>query len=511
MENLFGNKDILWICLIGLFAIGVMIFITPFGVGVDPDSLSYMEAADNLDMGKGYVVHGDSLPYYPPLYSIFLIGTKFFTDDMVQGVRFLNALVFGLNVITFGIAVYFTVDGNIRFVGLVMFVIMISAPLIILHSMIYSEPLFILFTLSALLTLSFFVDQPSKTLFVLSVVFLVLAIFTRYVGIALIPAAVLSVLVLGSNRHLIRRIRDALALLLLVSLPVGILFARNMFVAGTAANLKTVYHPISWSHIQRVIFTLNGFFLPIRITFWLRALLFFLMMAFLILGLGYNFTHGRKTSKSQSLSMQISTTSFFLLLTYLIFLFVSISLFNAHTPIDTRLLSPVFIFLIISASGIASNLSKITDKNLVWLSWVFVIGLTILINFYPTITKAIEIKRIGLGYTSRNWRDSDSISYVRQLEEDKKIYTNGADAIKFLSGKLSFSIPRTLYPGTMEENEQFDHEMKTMCTEIKQGEAILILFDSIAWRWYFPNQEKIEATCKVPILQRFSDGTVYGE
>jgi hypothetical protein len=53
--------------------------------------------------------------------------------------------------------------------------------------------------------------------------------------------------------------------------------------------------------------------------------------------------------------------------------------------------------------------------------------------------------------------------------------------------------------------------MKTMCTEIKQGEAILILFDSIAWRWYFPNQEKIEATCKVPILQRFSDGTVYGE
>ena len=112
-------------------------------------------------------------------------------------------------------------------------------------------------------------------------------------------------------------------------------------------------------------------------------------------------------------------------------------------------------------------------------------------------------------YTSQQWRDSESIAFIKSLTRNARIYSNCPDVIRFLAEKESLSIPEKISPLTMEPNHQYKEEIEAMCEDIRNNNAILVYFKLIDWKWFLPTPDEVESICQISILKQLSDGTIY--
>ncbi len=88
----------------------------------------------------------------------------------------------------------------------------------------------------------------------------------------------------------------------------------------------------------------------------------------------------------------------------------------------------------------------------------------------------MEIQNNGLGYTSKQWKNSETMKYIKLLPDNVKIYSNGADVLNFLTEKQSLSIPVKTFSNTMETNSLFNEQLDTVCKDITEREALLVYF-----------------------------------
>ena len=111
--------------------------------------------------------------------------------------------------------------------------VLVALPLAHSASTLLSEPLFILFTILALMPLESFLNRRSgRRVLALAAGFAALAALTRYVGVVLIFSGVL-MLLMRRDIPLRIRLRDALAFGAISSLPLAVAMTRNYLVSGT--------------------------------------------------------------------------------------------------------------------------------------------------------------------------------------------------------------------------------------------------------------------------------------
>ena len=128
------------------------------------------------------------------------------------------------------------------------------------------------------------------------------------------------------------------------------------------------------------------------------------------------------------------------------------------------------------------------------------------------VRTAVAFRENGLGYSSRQWRGSESIAYINVSAKGVKLYSNGADALSVLTANEAMYLPAERSPFTTEVNPGYPAEIAAMCKEIREGRAFVVYFkERDVERWYLPTEKGIEAACHLPVLRRFTDGTVYGE
>ncbi|HEY9153407.1 MAG TPA: hypothetical protein VIN60_11010, partial [Anaerolineales bacterium] len=176
------HKGYLFVGLVGIMAFALIIWITPYGAGVSPDSTIYIGAAKSLLAGKGFSINGEPIIFYPPLYALLLAAIGLLENNLVQAARILNAALFGINVCLIALAVYLITERDWMASGCATGLFLSSAPLLELHSYAWSEPLFITLTLASIILLSRYVTQPKLHYLVLSSLSLGLALTTRYIG-----------------------------------------------------------------------------------------------------------------------------------------------------------------------------------------------------------------------------------------------------------------------------------------------------------------------------------------
>ena len=134
-----------------------------YGPGMLADGLGYITAARDLLAGNGLGDHWGHWAFHPPLYPAMLAGGGLFGFDPYAVAGPLNAIVFGLTVLVTGWWLRRHLQS--RFLWLWgCFSIALALPLAEVASYALSEPLFILFTLLALMPLESFLNQRSGTL-----------------------------------------------------------------------------------------------------------------------------------------------------------------------------------------------------------------------------------------------------------------------------------------------------------------------------------------------------------
>jgi hypothetical protein len=193
----------------------------------------------------------------------------------------------------------------------------------------------------------------------------------------------------------------------------------------------------------------------------------------------------------------------------LIFLIFSISFVDANTPLDSRILSPLYVSGIVIVLFLLDKFLTLIPKQTL-LKGIFVsFGLLILSsNIWNGSTLVVDAYRTGIGFNSLAWKNSDILREVEKIPQDVVIYSNAPEAIYFHFNRPAVSLPRKIMSTTRQVNENFNYEMTEMKASIDQGRGIVIYFSALN-RPTLLSEVELKEQLFLKVSTQYKDGTIF--
>lgn len=514
---------VLW-CVLALLGVVTLLVVTRWGIGVTPDSVAYVAATRNILDSRGISVPDYDraviapMTHWPPLFPILLSGICLLGTEVLEAGRWLNAFVFAGNVLLAG-AVLHRCTGRSWLALVGAFVVLNSAQLIDVHLMLWTEPVFMFLGLLGLAMLGSHLENPKLPLLIGAGVAVALAFLSRYLGIVLVGAAVVGILLL-SQRTWKRRMVDCGLFALVSCLPMAFWVIRNRLVAHSMTNREVMFHPVEGEKIRLAALTVSRWFLPES----LPEIVKMVFVPALLLGLAVltalPFTRGARAAQgppAESRGRKIPLLLMIFLISYAVFLLVSISFFDANTPLDNRILSPLNLTALILLFCCADKLlHHARALGVVRIALIVVVGVFALLKARQNVEMNFLGRSDGEGFSSRRWRESNILDSrpIQELPAGAVLYSNVPEAI-YLHAYLhhsprgeAYSVPSRFNPLTRAERADYPAEMKAMEHKLRQnGGFVVYLTDG--GRAYLPSREQLTSHLSVTAVLERDDGTIY--
>lgn len=481
---------------LGVLSILGVLYATAPGAGISPDSTQYIGAARNLLMGRGlrtirwFETNWVPLTHFPPLFpSVLALGGLFGPDPAVVA-RWLNAFLMGANVFLLGYSLHRTTGGAVWTALLGSVLVLTSVNLVEVHTWAWSEPLMLFCGFAGLLALSLQLEEGGTWRLVAAAAWLALALLARYAALPLVIAA-LSGLLLFRRAALVARLREALLLFLVSCGPMGLWLLRNRWTAGIPTDRPFVTHWITTKHLLEGRTTCAGWFhwgagkltpvLQVRILCVALGVLLFLV-ALLV----WKTWRPNKDAEGRPCPPRLPWLLLFFILTYPAFLVVSISFFDFATPLDNRLLCPLYFALVSFALGVMHAVCASGR----WLRWAGA-GLLALGGWFAWThvhdlgKKLDNCHANGRGYASRGWRECRFFDRIRDMP-DVPIYVNAIGVIDFYTGRLVRCVPLRRNMLSDRRNPDFEAQMQRMKDDLANKHGVFIELRSGGWHREFP-------------------------
>ena len=476
--------------LLAVIGISLVLRATPEGLGLSDDSIAYIAGARSMLVGNGYreawLGSNGPVTHFPPALSGVLAFIGLFGLDPLRGVRFLNALLFGLNIFLLGILGWRMLKSLPARLALAA-LFLLNDSMLRVHAVAMSEPLFIFLGLLAFWMFDLYIERDEHWLWLLSCGVLTgMAYLTRYAGLALAATFIVALIVL--HRTWRRRLISS-GIFLVGMLPWAVGWAiRNEMVGGNATNRAFIWHPITANNFETALYNISTFLMPVEP--WRRELFrapgVFVVLTVLILGavviwtarkardeLAYAPTPNAsgKAKEAPPIRDGIAFTSGLYVFSYLASILASMTLFDASTKFKVRILAPIYVSLLI--------LLVLFGK---WLwgrrreAGIVLAVLAFALSAYGQAAAMNELSKGGQGYASFQWYDSKTMAYLRGLPEGVRIYTNEPGAVYLYTGRGAYVLPDRFDPVTTEPRSGFEQGVNLMQADIKAGTAVLALF-----------------------------------
>lgn len=500
------KKIALIVICVFLFALSTLFMMraTDSGVGIQPDSIVYINGARNIVKGNGFVdADGSIITHFPPLYPLLLALSAIFKADPRVGAKGLHILLFNLNIVSLFFAMVSMHRGRSLLLPFLGSLFILTAPLAInVFSMAMTESLFILLLVPAFALLLRHLNRPDMKLLVVSAFLFSLSFLTRYAALPFILCAFFSLLIF-SEREKREKLKEAFLFFFISFVPFVLWIIRNKVVGTSATNRELVFHAPTIGHFRDAFYTLTGWLPPYKPgeTFSILFLFFILFSFSAILFYGSKKLEGEER-RAALLYPQIVLI---LIPLYLFFLFFSLSLADAQIPMDDRILSPLFIFSVPAFVLLGSTL---LNARMARAGAVFLCIILIGWQFIHSWDLAEKYGR-GRLYSSKLLQKSDIFKFINYLPEKTPLYSNGADLISLYTGREAQSIPSLYNPATKKKNDNFIKEMKAMVRDLKKENAVLVYFNVIRWRTYLPGEKELLKNLKLKAAYRSFEGTIY--
>jgi len=489
------NIDSLIAATIGFVLI--LLFTQHGGIGISPDSIAYTSAARNLLAGHGFTDYTDNpLVIFPLFYPTFLaVVMLVFQFDVIQLAPYLNALLFATTIFLSGIIIEkFKYKTNL-YKRIILAIITLSPSLLEIYTMLWSETLFILFTLIFVLYFHKYLLTHRFSALIKVAIIGAMAFDTRYAGITLIATGVL---IMFFDKNLSWR-KKAEHILVFGSIGVSLVvinLLRNVVSVGLATgmrqkgitplikNLEYSGNVLSnWFSIQ---FTGSVFF----------EILALAVMIFFVYYFVKNINHWKSYYTYENIAV-----SFFII--YVLFIVLS-STFSRYEPINNRLLAPAFLPLLwISTCQIPKWRRYVSHKQLNLILLVFIIGISgVLIGSYFAINRENMsfMQETGIpGYNEDTWQKSNIGNYLQKHPEifknDSIIYSNHSQAVYFLTGNSVDGLPERVYKGEV--------------ADFKDEDPCILIWFNLDLNPDLLNLREIRKFKKVKRIHTFSDGAIF--
>lgn len=504
--------------LLVILAAGVwaLIYATPYGPGLINDSVVYIGGAENILAGNGYSRTSGGGEIKPltvnvPLYSYSLAAVARTGLDLIKAGWVISLVCLGLNGLLCALLAQ-RLTGSKGW-SLVAAILVVSSDSVLkAHSFALSEPLFITLMLAALILMSYAVERKSWIFPAAAGLIVSLAYMTRYIGLSLLATGVVVFFLFSSNwKERVMKIGWFVGFGLLGAVA---WFTRNLMVSGTAANRSLLYHPLTVDKLQEGTQTLLQFLFPDRFNLHPIAPAFWdgfaIAMIFGKIILAYLFWRGFKISPKFSGSNHIQTALIVVLqsLFYLVVLFLSLTLLDASTALENRILVPVFVGVILVVVYLLNYLWMRKQTWAPWLSAAIAL-IIVLANLYDGRRAVIDLHTDGQGYASAYYRNSQTIDALKRMPPST-IWTNRVPAVNLLADRPAYALLAPIDPLTRQKRPNYDSSLQGIRTSVLNGNAFLVVFeakqvldDPIEGQWLK------DLTFDIPAVFESEDGMIF--
>lgn len=476
--------------------ITIIIACNKYSLGISADSTHYFELAKNIANSKGIVNdNGTIVKHWPPLYPLAIASVITLT-----GLSVLNSALILNCLLSFLMAtVFLSVLRKLEFdkiesvcIALLFFV---SLPFTV-FLWAWSEPLFFFFLSLVLWHALQFQKSFNLKHLVFVGVFSGLMFLTRYAGIGFIVGISLYYLLSEiSFFEKLKRLSILFGSILITISSWGIFLVLN----PTDATLRQFFvHIITAEKLKELLNTFLMWIVPNMDFGGLLTITFLLMIFYLGYVKKFNFRKGL-IEKSYQRLLRLMITA------YLAFLILSISFFDFHTPLDNRILGPIFFITILL---LALSLPKCFFDRNNWQLASMIVFLLILISL-TSINSWRTHKNYGGGFTHKMWNQSETLAATIQIK-DKVIYSNGYDVISYHSfNELNTkSLPVTTSPGADKLNNKFYQDLKKMKNCVNEGDCVISYMDNVTWRWYLIEKDSLISIFNNNKVEILNDGFI---
>ncbi len=502
--------------LLGLAGVLGAAIVTRAGAGLDADSVTYLDAAQNLARGHGLTltpglsVESNPLAptpftHHPPLFPAILAVFERAGVDALAGARWLNALLLGVNGILVGLMVLkWTGSGRLAILGTLL--VMGSVDVFKTHAWVLTEPIFLTGVLAGLWALALDLERPRHLAMAGAVVAIALATLARYAGLALVGTGAIAIGLWSPLRPAQRWTRATL-FAAAAGAPLAAWLARNRATEGALTGKQLVFHVLAGDRARQGLDTISAWVLPDIAP---RAVRYsgLVLVALLVLA-AYRHARGRADTDPAPHGMRVGARLLGLFaLLYGSLVYATISFFDANVPLDGRLLAPLYATAVVLALAGVARLSVRAPgvRSLALGAMVLLAG----VSLTRTGLWAVGSQLDEMGYASRLWRESALVAEVKALRDDVRVFSNAPDALYVLTGRPARLVPLTADPFTRQANARYAEDFGRLEQDLRGRSGVVVYFRWLRWRWYLPSERELAQRLGLVTVATSWEGAMYG-
>lgn len=438
-----NNLDSLVAAIAGFYAIHL--FTAYSGVGLSPDSIMYASTATNIQAHFSLITFNKTpLVFFPVFYPFFLAVVQFVTRvNPIAAGAVIDQFLFAGVIFTSGwLLSKFTAPSRI-YKWLILAAIILSPGLLEVYSYLWSETLFILETLFFIIVYWRYLKTPNLKNLLAAAIVTAISCIIRYAGVTLIGTGCL--LILLNHGLVIRKkiehlfiygfvsISLLVANLVMNSINTGLStgtrepsitpFSKNLYYAGTVF--------CDWASLSKSVYP----FAPV-----ISSVILLLLIGLLIW----------KAVKNRINTFESIIIAFAMV--YGLFIVISASI-SRYETINSRLLSPMAVPLLIACTSWAPNVLQALKPKLKYLAAVLLVLMMLAFEYasYQTDRQRYDDENdYGVpGYSDDDWNKSEFVTYLKQHKSLFKpgipIYTDANEAVYLFTGMASELLPHRYF------------------------------------------------------------------
>lgn len=495
LHRILNSRWALWggMAVLAILAVLTILAATRLGAGLTDDSFFYIFPARQALAGQGL----DFSPRYGPLIPAVLVAGGLLGIDPQNGIRILNALLFGANVFLGGWLVW-EATHKAAFAWLAAALALLSDLLIEIHSWAMSEPLFLFLILTTTLCIVFYARRYSIGWLIAAGITAGLGGLARYVGVTLAGAGALFVLAAPRQTWRLRLGRTALFGGLAL-LPAVAFALRNWLVTGYPFGLRT---PTAESPAAAWMVAAVGkmliWFIPGRLVHGRELALGAVVLVLSAVALVWLARARRWKVNQAAANLAASPVILVLAGVALLNLLLALVLSEVQGIIgqgdafNDRYIVPIYlaalILLVVSAAVFWQTGRRIARVGVVMV-FVFLAGT----YAYRAVDTVRSLALNGAGFASARWHVSETIAYLNTRPEVPLVST-GQYGVYFWTGQLPKSPTEFKDPAALREY-------------LKETGGYLVIIDSMPPEMY--GYSTAQLTDGLALLERFSEGAIY--
>ncbi len=482
----------------------------PFSLGVSPDSVNYLSAAQSLMEGRGFRgYNGEPLVDFAPLYpAAIALVSRVSSLELLESARWLNALIAGICTgLVSALILTYVRNGILGALGIALLVA--SEPLWWVYLHAWSEPLFILESILFIIAGTAYLRDPTPLRLMGFSLTGALCVLTRYGGLFVIPLGALMILTARASGWR-KRLFDSTVYAGLCCASIGAWFVRNYRASGTFAGERAPSSVTFGENLRLTALVVKGWFVPRdEASGRVLAPLLTISVAVVAVVLLVSFVKNPQSLSllRQSLREPMALTALLFSLFCVLWLAGSAAV-TAVDPINNRLLSTFFAPALLAVLSVADRLLRILPRpNLTLATTVAVLGLATAGGWAETTTIWQTHRTEGGRYTSRVWRQSPTLAFCRTMRVDRPVFTNAPELLYFATGIRADIAPAWRYyrsrqpiPGALDEFRESIRDA---------GGSVILVWLGEENRTFVYSVEDLRRVFTVAPVAEFEDGGVY--